>query len=449
MTNEPPRKRVRTKTTVAGRGHNSAVEAPPSTVQVCVDLEAEKAEIVQDPVPASSGLAPTNGSLASGIVGSRGTSGSTFLRLSADSRPSVKISRLVYLDRPVTVFGRAPTCDVVLDSVTVPRMISRVHGRIAKVDHLEKGATWQLSDGGSMNGILVNDGPISTDQPTVLKTGDVITFGRKMSPPEFEFIFEAAAPESDPNAAAESAARSTFDDIFRKEMQKIEQQRKEIEVEKQELQRREGETDKKPRQSALDVSDLESELLCSVCRDWIVQASTLDCAHSFCGTCIDTWLVTQKKFECPVCRHPIKREPVPSRTLDTIVRKSVDRLPEPDQKEFAQRCKDADSAAARRKKHHDELERSVNEALAAGKDFFHINGNWSKKEKQVFQHGVKDYVGDTREVYCRLTGLTVQWIHSANEDKLNKALHNLGLVSYVGKTDEEIRQRFLMFLRYG
>merc|ERR1719420_2687085 len=130
-------------------------------------------------------------------------------------------------------------------------------------------------------------------------------------------------------------------------MQKIEQQRREIEVEKQELQRREGESDNKPRQSALDVSDLESELLCSVCRDWIVQASTLDCAHSFCGTCIDTWLVTQKKFECPVCRHPIKREPVPSRTLDTIVRKSVDRLPEADQKEFAQRCKDADSAAAR------------------------------------------------------------------------------------------------------
>merc|ERR1712100_443870 len=100
-------------------------------------------------------------------------------------------------------------------------------------------------------------------------------------------------------------------------------------------------------------------------------------------------------------------------------------------------------------KNHQELERSVREAQAKGKHFFQIDGVWTKKERDVFQRGIKDYSGNTRETYCKLTGLTVQWVHSADDTKLNRALHNLQLQKFVDKSSTEIRTRLLMFLRYG
>merc|ERR1719221_1036988 len=68
----------------------------------------------------------------------------------------------------------------------------------------------------------------------------------------------------------------------------------------------------------LDFADLQADLVCSVCQDWMVQSANIECSHSFCWACVDTWLL-QKKFECPVCRHAVTREPVRSRALDAIV----------------------------------------------------------------------------------------------------------------------------------
>lgn len=45
---------------------------------------------------------------------------------------------------------------------------------------------------------------------------------------------------------------------------------------------------------------MESELQCSICADLIIEATALNCSHTFCKHCIDTW--KQKKKECPVCR---------------------------------------------------------------------------------------------------------------------------------------------------
>merc|ERR1719195_698474 len=121
-----------------------------------------------------------------------------------------------------------------------------------------------------------------------------------------------------------------------------------------------------------------------------------------------------------------------------------------DDTEFQARVEAADGRAAKRQKHLSQLQASVKDALGKGKAFFHIGSNWGRREKQVFDKGIKDYIGEAREVYCQLIGLTTTWIHSANPQKLNQALHNVGLArDYADKDEKEVRQRLLMFLRYG
>lgn len=124
-----------------------------------------------------------------------------FLRLSPDCKPSgtnASPPPLVYLDRPVTVFGRAPCCNVQMESCKVPLMISRVHAHVERSDKLETQvlgsrwppAEWQIVDVGSTNGVIVNGELLPKYKSQLLHNGDVITFGRKVIPPEFEFIFE-------------------------------------------------------------------------------------------------------------------------------------------------------------------------------------------------------------------------------------------------------------------
>merc|ERR1712060_506862 len=98
---------------------------------------------------------------------------------------------------------------------------------------------------------------------------------------------------------------------------------------------------------------------------------------------------------------------------------------------------------------HEEVKKSVNEAMRQGKAPYDIGVHWKKKEREHFLKEVDAYSGDIRETYCKLFGMTVQWIHSAGESQLNQVLHNLQLQTYVSKEEHEIRQRLLMFLRYG
>jgi len=230
------------------------------------------------------------------------------------------------------------------------------------------------------------------------------------------------------------------------QMEKIAKLEEELRVERE--QKRAQRDQKRGSKSALDLSDLHSELACSICQDWLVLAATLECSHSFCWSCIDTWLL-QKHFECPVCRNGVTREPVKNRAMDNIVQKSVDRLSDAEKNEYTERLTAAESAARKAQRLHLELEKSVADAQKKGKNFFSIDSQWNRRERETFFRGVKDYSGNTRETYCKLTGLTVQWVHTADGTKLNRALHNLLLQKWVDKSDEEIRQRLLMFLRYG
>jgi len=200
--------------------------------------------------------------------------------------------------------------------------------------------------------------------------------------------------------------------------------------------------------ASVEIRDLESELFCAICRDWLLHSVSLECAHTFCFSCLDSWL-QEKKFECPVCREEVSREPVRSLPLDMVVKKAVEKLPAKDQDEYQERLEKATKFRAERKRLADDLEKEVQKAIKNGKSFFQVASHWTGKEKQRFQDGVGKYIGDPREAYCKLIGLTQQWVHKATDNELNMALHNLKLQKWVSKPEERIRHRLLMYLRYG
>ncbi|XP_033127726.1 E3 ubiquitin-protein ligase RNF8-like isoform X3 [Anneissia japonica] len=81
------------------------------------------------------------------------------------------------------------------------------------------------------------------------------------------------------------------------------------------------------KQKAMEkVSDvMESELQCSICAELFIQATTLNCSHSFCHTCIMEWF--KKKKECPCCRTKVTTY-TRSIVLDNYIDKMVESLSE-------------------------------------------------------------------------------------------------------------------------
>ncbi|GIY04680.1 e3 ubiquitin-protein ligase rnf8 [Caerostris darwini] len=65
---------------------------------------------------------------------------------------------------------------------------------------------------------------------------------------------------------------------------------------------------------------LEDSLLCSICNEAFVKATTLNCCHTFCQYCISEW----KKVEsvCPICRKEIASE-VHVHVLDDVIEKLI------------------------------------------------------------------------------------------------------------------------------
>ncbi|XP_033633523.1 E3 ubiquitin-protein ligase RNF8-like [Asterias rubens] len=70
---------------------------------------------------------------------------------------------------------------------------------------------------------------------------------------------------------------------------------------------------------------MENELQCSVCAELFIQATTLNCSHSFCQYCILSWM--KRKKECPVCRASITSHSR-SIVLDNYIDKMVESLSE-------------------------------------------------------------------------------------------------------------------------
>jgi pSer/pThr/pTyr-binding forkhead associated (FHA) protein len=71
------------------------------------------------------------------------------------------------LDQPVTLAGRHPDSDILLDDVTV----SRRHAEF----RLDKDGNWAVADVGSLNGTYVNRQPVDS---TVLANNDQVQIGK-------------------------------------------------------------------------------------------------------------------------------------------------------------------------------------------------------------------------------------------------------------------------------
>jgi hypothetical protein len=63
--------------------------------------------------------------------------------------------------------------------------------------------------------------------------------------------------------------------------------------------------------------ELLEEYTCGICSDIIYQCVVLDCAHSYCKSCISEWF--RKKKMCPVCRTKHKGTPRSVRVADTTI----------------------------------------------------------------------------------------------------------------------------------
>ncbi len=69
---------------------------------------------------------------------------------------------------------------------------------------------------------------------------------------------------------------------------------------------------------------MEDEFTCMICHELFIKAVTLPCAHSFCESCLESWLKIKK--DCPVCRKHLhkKQKFVKSLVLDNAVSKILE-----------------------------------------------------------------------------------------------------------------------------
>ena len=88
------------------------------------------------------------------------------------------------MDKPILFFGRQPECDVVLLN---SRKVSRKHCCIAQIDD-----HFVIRDLGSMNGVRVNEKPVSKE--CRIGTGDVVHIG------DVGYRLEVRNPEKKPAA---------------------------------------------------------------------------------------------------------------------------------------------------------------------------------------------------------------------------------------------------------
>ncbi|BFZ11815.1 hypothetical protein BsWGS_14855 [Bradybaena similaris] len=239
--------------------------------------------------------------------------------------------------------------------------------------------SWTLTDIMSSNGIYVNDQHLAVLSPYTLQDGDVVQFGDPASPggqEVFQYKFcssftgenirglqnmEEENKDLDQQLTKHNVANIKVEATQPKE---LEVQKKELEVKKKELEAQRLELERQLRcqrlaleallvdrqrereslmaelvecrrltdeaeQQAREVKDgilanyaelMDATVQCSICTEYFVQATSLNCGHVFCNLCIKEWM--HIKRQCPNCRTPttvLVKIPV----LDTFIDRMI------------------------------------------------------------------------------------------------------------------------------
>ncbi|ELR23567.1 FHA domain containing protein [Acanthamoeba castellanii str. Neff] len=194
-----------------------------------------------------------------------------------------------------------------------------------------------------------------------------------------------------------------------REREALERQRAELESQIAQ-KRREIESE------AIQRSELEEEFLCVICHGLMIAAMTLECAHSFCSTCLDGWMAQ---------KQPVTRTPVRALNLDNIIGKIVQKMPPADKAEWEERAQKLRKVEEEIK----QLQNLIESAKTRGLRFLVIWDSWTDDEKKIFADGVVRYVGKPRVLYCSTVGLTSQFVESCSRPHLIVAARNLDLLN--------------------
>eukprot|EP00908_Phaeocystis_cordata_P004320 Transcript_14709.p2 GENE.Transcript_14709~~Transcript_14709.p2 ORF type:complete len:379 (-),score=120.42 Transcript_14709:30-1166(-) len=219
-------------------------------------------------------------------------------------------------DRPATIELRAGTTtigreegdvDVRLDSTSFPKLISRLHCRLAaNADHVV------LQDC-SVNGCSV-DG--ATVRRAALSEGSTIVFGPRGSTTEFAYRLQKHEGGS-ADGAARKRARTEEEPSSVPAKPEEPGKRKEPPAKPVEP----AEEAAGPEEAGLGAEELNGvmveELQCCVCRELLCRPHALPCSHTFCGGCIFQW--ARREQSCPICREPLApTPPLLVRPLDAL-----------------------------------------------------------------------------------------------------------------------------------
>jgi hypothetical protein len=213
--------------------------------------------------------------------------------------------------------------------------------------------------------------------------------------------------------------------------------------------------------SQCTIRKLGESLTCVVCSEIFIEASTLQCGHSFCLMCIETWL--RRELTCPICRAAISLPPSRSLNLDQCVEILV-QLAEDESQNFMERKKTCSLSRAREV----EVEKAMTllyaqVARAGARRLCSIEKPWSAREQNRFLKGIQHHQACAREAFCGLVGLTHEWVGRASGPQLITAAINVGLfknnngesiMPTPGIFQEQhsickLRQRLDMFVRFG
>ncbi|QDZ23762.1 FHA domain-containing protein [Chloropicon primus] len=209
-------------------------------------------------------------------------------------------------ERILTV-GRVKKNDVILHCKHLPGLVSRRHAQVRArwsgattvAEGSSGGIAVELRDLGGCNGTFINGERVAKDVWSLVRKGDVVSFGGKeviasgCETTANAFVYRLVEREGGcPVLEGEAAER----------------------VEKSEVQ---GPccSSYKMRDTVLD--QVEENFTCIICQDFLVGAQcVVPCGHMFCRSCLGPWL--KRTRTCPICRQKCSAQ-VPVRGVDSFL----------------------------------------------------------------------------------------------------------------------------------